>query len=62
MTYSAGIVNLTRGDTELLDRKIRKILTRNGLFHLHVNVTRLYLKTCKGGEGLISVKDCSLSG
>ena len=56
MTYSAGIVNLTRGDAELLDRKIRKILTRNGLFHLHVNVTRLYLKTCKGGGGSISVK------
>ena len=61
MTYSAGIVNLTTGDTELLNRKIRKILTRNVLFHLHVNVTSLYLKTCKGGGGLILVKDCSLS-
>ena len=62
MTYSAGVVNLTRGDMELLNRKIRKILTRNVLFHLLVNVTRLYLKTCKGGGGLISVKHCSLSG
>ena len=61
MTSSAGIVNLTSGDTELLDRKIRKILTCNGLFYLHVNVIRLYLKACKGEGGLISVKDCSLS-
>ena len=62
MRYSAGIVNLTRGDKELLNRKIRKKLARNVLFHLHVNVTRLYLKIYKGGGGLLSVKDCSLSG
>ena len=62
MRYSAGIVNLTRGDTELLNRKIRKTLTRNVLFYLHVNVTRLYLKIYKSGGGLLSVKDCSLSG
>ena len=31
--YSAGIVDLTGGDLELLDRKIGKILTCNGLFH-----------------------------
>ena len=62
MRYSVGIVNLTRGDTELLNRKIRKTLTRNVLFYLHVNVTRLYLKIYKAGGGLLSVKDCSLSG
>ena len=31
--YYAGNVNWNRGDLELLDRKTRKILPRNGLFH-----------------------------
>ena len=42
--YSAGIVDWTEGDLELLDRKERKFLTCNGLFHPCANVVRLYLK------------------
>ena len=49
------------GDLELLDRKTRKILTCNDLFHSHANVARLYLKRCEGGKGLISAKDFVLS-
>ena len=59
--YSAGTVDWTRGDLELLDRNTRKILTCNGLFNLRANVARLYLKRCEGGKGLISAKDCVLS-
>ena len=59
--YSAGIVDWTRGDLELLDRKIRKMLTCNGLFHPLANVARLYLKRCEVGRGLLSAKDCVLS-
>ena len=50
--YSAGIVDWTGGDLELFDRKKRKILTCGGLFHLHANAARLYLKRCKGGSRL----------
>ena len=59
--YSAGIVDSTRGNMELLDRKTRKILTCNGLFHPHANVAGLYLKRCEAGRGLISAKNCALS-
>ena len=59
--YSAGIVDSTRGDLGLLDRKARKILTCNSLFHPCANDVRLYLKRCKGRRGLISAKDSVLS-
>ena len=59
--YSAGIVDWTEGDLELLDRKERKFLTCNGLFHPCANVVRLYLKRWKGRRGVISVKDWVLS-
>ena len=59
--YSAGIVDWTRGDLELLNRKTRKILTCNSLFHIRANVATLRLKRCEGRRGLISAKDCVLS-
>ena len=51
----------SEGDLELLDRKTRKILKCNGLFHPRANVARLSLKRCEEGRGLISAKDCVLS-
>ena len=59
--YSAGIVDWTEGDLGILDRKARKILTGNGLFHPCANVVGLYLRRCKGRRGLISAKDYVLS-
>ena len=59
--YSAGIVDSTQGDLGLLDRKARKILTCNSLFHPCANDVRLYLKRCKGRRRLISAKDSVLS-
>ena len=38
VSYITGIVDWTRGDLELLDRKTRKILTSNGLFHPRAEV------------------------
>ena len=52
VSYSAGIVDWTEGDLGLLDRKVRQILTCNGLFNPYGNVVRLYLKRCKGRRGL----------
>ena len=49
---SAGIVDSTGGDLELLDRKTKKILTCNNLFHPCDNVVRLHLKRCKGKRRL----------
>ena len=49
---SAGIVDSTGGDLELLDRKTKKFLTCNNLFHPCDNGVRLYLKRCKGKRRL----------
>ena len=49
---SAGIVDSTGGDLELLDRKTENFLTCNNLFHPCDNVVRLYLKRCKGKRRL----------
>ena len=43
-----------------MNRKTRKILTSNGLFHPQANLAGLHLKKCEGG-GLTSTKDCVLS-
>ena len=61
MTYSAGSVDLTKGDLKLLDSKTYKILSCNILFHPPVNAARMYLKRFEQGRGLISVKYCVLS-
>ena len=41
-----------------MDTKTRKILTRNGAFHMRSSVDRLYMKRKDGGRGLISVEQC----
>ena len=61
LRYNAGIIEWNRGDLELLNRKTRKILRCNGLFHTRANVARLYLKRCERERGLISAKFCVLS-
>ena len=38
------------GDLELFDRKAKKKLKCNGLFHPCASVVRLHLKRCKEGE------------
>ena len=53
--HSVEIVDWTGKDLELLDRKKRKILTCNSLFHSRANVASVYYKKrCKGG--VISAK------
>ena len=56
--YSAGIVNWTKDEIDLLDRKTRKTLTMHGALHPKANVSRLYMKRKIGGRGLISISDC----
>ena len=56
--YSAGILDWKESELKALDRKTRKILASNGVFHQKSSVDRLYLKRKDGGRGLISVTDC----
>ena len=56
--YSAGIVNWTKDEIDMLDRKTRKTLTMHGALHTKANVSRLYMKRKSGGRGLIGISDC----
>ena len=56
--YTAGILEWTDKELKAMDVKTRKILTRNGVFHMQSSVDRLYMKRKVGGRGLISVGQC----
>ena len=57
MRYSAGIVEWTKADLDVTDRKTRKLMTMYGMLHPRSNVNRLYLPRSEGGRGLLSVSD-----
>ena len=57
MRYSAGIVEWTKADLDVTDRKTRKLMTMYGMLHPRSNVIRLYLPRSEGGRGLLSVSD-----
>ena len=56
--YTAGVLDWKEKELQALDVKTRKILTRNGVFHMRSSVDRLYMKRQIGGRGLISVEEC----
>ena len=51
MRYSAGIVEWTKADIDVTDRKTRKLMTMYGMLHPRSNVSRLYLLRPEGGRG-----------
>ena len=57
MRYSAGIVEWTKEDLDVTDRRTRKLMTMHGMLHPRSNVSRLYLPRSEGGRGLLSVAD-----
>ena len=56
--YSAGFLDWTKEEMDILDRMTRKALTMNGGAHPKADVDRLYLRRKVGGRGLISVAKC----
>ena len=57
MRYSAGIVEWTKADLDVTDRKTRKLMTMHGMLHPRSNVSRLHLPRSEGRRGLLSVSD-----
>ena len=57
MRYSAGIVEWTKADLDVTDRKTRKCMTMYCMLHARSNISRLYLPRSEGGGGLLSVSD-----
>ena len=58
--YSAGIVNWTKEELRLMDRKTRKIMTMNRMYRYHPqsDVDRLYIPRKEGGRGLLNIMEC----
>jgi len=56
VTYSFNIINWTLEDIRSLDRKTRKLLTKEGMHHPKSDVDRMYLPRSTGGRGLIQIE------
>ena len=56
--YPGGIIEWMKQELKELDRRTRKLLTKNGGLHPRDCVARLYVPRKDGGRGLISVEDC----
>ena len=54
MRYRAEIVEWTKADLDVTDRKTRKLMTMYGMLHPR-SISRLYLPRSEGGRGLLSV-------
>ena len=56
VTYSFNIINWTLEDIRNLDRKTRKLLTKERMHHPKSDVDRMYLPRSTGGRGLIQIE------
>ena len=57
--YSAGILKWIKDELRAMDRKKRKIMTMNRMYHPQSDTDRLYIQRMKGGQGLLSIADCA---
>ena len=57
--YSAGILKWTKDELRAMDRKTRKIMTMNRMYHPQSETDRLYIPRTKGGRRLLSIADCA---
>jgi len=56
VTYSFNIINWTLEDIRNLDRKTRKLLTKERMHHAKSDIDRTYLPRSTGGRGLIQIE------
>ena len=56
VTYSFNIINWILEDIRSLDRKTRKLLTKERMHHPKPDVDRMYLPKSTGGRGLIQIE------
>ena len=56
--YSAGILKWTKDELKVMDRKTRKIMAMNRMYHSQSDTGRLYIPRMEGGRGLLSIADC----
>ena len=58
VSYSAGILKCTKDELKVMDRKTRRIIAMNRMYHSYNDTDRLYISRIEGGQGLLSVSDC----
>lgn len=58
LRYGFGILKWSTAELKGVDRKLRKMLTKNGFHNPRSNTHRLYLPREKGGRGIIGAEDC----
>ena len=56
--YSAGILKWTKDELKVMDRKTRKIMAMNRMYHSQSDTDRLYIPRMEDGRGLLSIADC----
>ena len=56
VTYSFNIINWTAQDIKNLDRKTRKLLTKDRMHHPKSDIDRMYLPRSSGGRGLMQIE------
>ena len=56
VTYSFTIINWTAQDIKNLDRKTRKVITKERMHHAKSDVDRMYLARSSGGRGLMQIE------
>ena len=56
--YSAGILKWTKDKLKAHDRKTRKIMAMNRMYHPQSDTVRLYIPRVEGGRELLSIADC----
>ena len=56
--YSAAFIDWKKEEVSKIDRRTPKLLTMHKAHHPKDDVHRLYIKSKKGGRGLISIEEC----
>ena len=56
VTYSFNIINWKQNELQKMDRKTRKILTKERMHHPKADVDRMYLPRSQGGRGLTQLE------
>ena len=56
--YSAGILKWTKHELKVMDRKTRKVMTINRMYHSQSESDRLYIPRMEGRPGLLRIADC----
>ena len=56
--YSVGILKWTKDELKAMDRKTRKIMAMNRIYHPQSDTDRLSIPRMEGGRELLSIADC----